>query len=62
VYELPVLATYLVPLLAGIKIEKLEVEVDHLVTYLSFFKMLDEELVPGISILREFIGKSEFSF
>jgi uridine kinase len=64
VYELPVLATYLVPLLAGIKIEKLEVEAqaDQLVTYLSFFKMLNEELVPGISILREFIGKSEFSF
>ncbi len=64
VYELPVLAAYLVPLLAGIKIEKPEVEAqaDQLVTYLSFFKMLNEELVPGISILREFIGKSEFSF
>jgi uridine kinase len=64
VYELPVLAAYLVPLLTGVKIEDLKEkeEMDHLVKFLSFFEMVNEERVPGISILREFIGKSEFSF
>lgn len=62
-YELPVLAGECLPLL-----EKLN---DHpefgktvfrLKILLTFFMPLDKEMVPGVSILREFIGQSEFSY
>jgi uridine kinase len=61
VYELPVLAKYVKPLL-DIEEESLAEKANNLFTFLSFFEQLDEELVPGTSILREFIGNSQFDY
>ncbi len=61
-YELPVLAKYVRPLLKDIDNEHLAEKVNYLNTFLAFFEPLEEELVPGTSILREFIGNSEFKY
>jgi uridine kinase len=63
IYELPVLAHHCKKLLSNIK-RSLEFssEIDRLLTLTSFFKPLDENKVPGISILREFIGNSDFDY
>lgn len=63
VYELPVLAKYAIPLLKDIGKDSLfAIEAERLKTFLSFFEVIDEELVRRISILREFIGGSEFNY
>ncbi len=63
VYEFPVLAKYVGPLLNDIKNESgFAVEAARLNRLLSFFEPLDENLVPGISILREFIGSSDLHY
>jgi len=63
VYELPVLAKYALPLLKEINSGlDLSVDVEKLIMLLSFFEVLDEVLVPRISILREFIGDSDFDY
>ncbi len=63
VYELPVLAKYVIPLLKEIdKNSPFGPEAERLKTFLSFFELIDEELVRRISILREFIGGSEFNY
>ncbi|MFH1853632.1 MAG: nucleoside kinase [Candidatus Neomarinimicrobiota bacterium] len=63
VYELPVLAKYVRPLLAELANgSATTVEAKRLETFLSFFEVLDEDLVPGISILREFIGGSDLRY
>jgi uridine kinase len=63
IYELPVLAGDVKPLLELIEEgNRFDDQIHRLKTLLSFFIPLEEEIVPGISILREFIGKSEFNY
>lgn len=63
VYELPVLANYALPLLREIDSRsEFAMEAERLKTLLSFFEVFDESWVPGISILREFIGDSDFDY
>ena len=63
VYELPVLAKYALPLLREIDSEsEFATEAERLKTLLSFFEVLNEASVPGISILKEFIGDSDFDY
>lgn len=63
VYELPVLAKYALPLLREIDSRsEFALEAERLMTLLSFFEVFDESWVPGISILREFIGDSDFDY
>ncbi|NQU68262.1 MAG: nucleoside kinase [Candidatus Marinimicrobia bacterium] len=63
IYELPVLAKIVLPLLNDVdeKFHLIE-QVNRVKLLLSFFLPLDENVVPGISLLREFIGKSEFDY
>jgi uridine kinase len=63
VYELPVLCSYVKPLLKAVN-ENGEIanKVLQLTCLLMFLEPLEERLVPGISILREFIGNSEFDY
>ncbi|MBC8479603.1 MAG: hypothetical protein H8D46_03985 [FCB group bacterium] len=63
VYELPVLCGTIKPLLQQISpsMENYHM-VEKLLTLTQMFKTLDEKYVPGISILREFIGGSEFNY
>lgn len=61
-YELPVLATYVKPLLAAVRQAPHEEEARRLETLVGFFEPLEEEIVPGVSILREFIGRSDFDY
>ena len=58
VYELPAIAKILKPVME----EMSESEAQRLFTLMSFFEEVDKEHVPGISILREFIGGSEFHY
>ncbi len=63
VFEFPVLAKYVLPLLVKIDNDSEHIsEARRLITFLSFFEQLDENLVPGISILREFIGDSDLEY
>ncbi|MBC8216038.1 MAG: nucleoside kinase [Candidatus Marinimicrobia bacterium] len=63
VYEIPVIGKYVCPLLKEMNTSSsLMKEAQRLKTLLSFFEPLDEEFVPGISILREFIGSSDFNY
>lgn len=60
IYEIPVLKKYAVPLLKEIGHDnKYYYEAKHLLDFLSFFKDIEsEELIPGVSLLKEFIGGS----
>ncbi len=63
IYELPVLAKIVLPLLNDVDENfHLIEQVNRVKLLLSFFLPLDENVVPGISLLREFIGKSEFDY
>ena len=63
VYELPVLAKYARPLLKDIKgDDNVKQLAERLDLFLSFFANLDEKYVPGISLLREYIGNSDFHY
>ncbi len=63
IYELPVLAKFARPLLQTVPYDSsVKTEAERLELLLSFFMNLDEDLVPGISILREFIGGSDFHY
>ncbi|MCR2033742.1 nucleoside kinase [Anaerofustis stercorihominis] len=59
-YEIPILKKYAYPLLQEIgRDEKYYYEARHLLDFLSFFRTIeDEEYIPGVSILKEFIGGS----
>jgi uridine kinase len=59
VYEMSVLRQYALPLLR--QAPKSTVR-DRLITLLSFFHRIPDKFVPGTSILREFIGKSYFTY
>ena len=58
VYELP----ENVKILKSVMEEMSEPEAQRLFTLMSFFEEVDKEHVPGISIRREFIGKSDFHY
>ncbi len=62
-YELPVLANECSPLLNELKKHpQLGETANRLSILLTFFHLLEENYVPGTSILREFIGESEFNY
>ncbi len=63
VYEFSVLSKICLPLLKSISpTSEVYEEARRLETLASFFEPLAGKTVPGISILREFIGNSEFSY
>lgn len=61
--ELGVLKPYAVPLLVAVP-ETCEehAEAYRLLKFLSYFKPIPENTIPGVSILREFVGGSNFSY
>lgn len=62
IYELSVLKQYAEPLLFGIKPEEPEyLEAKRLLKFLNYFQGIDSNMIPGNSILREFIGGSFFN-
>jgi len=62
-YELPVLKYYAEPLLRAVKPGRREyAEAARLLSFLENFVPIPPQYVPGISILREFIGESEFKY
>lgn len=61
IYELSVLKQYAEPLLFGIRPEEPEyLEAKRLLKFLNYFQGIDSVMIPGNSILREFIGGSLF--
>ena len=61
IYELAVLKQYAEPLLFGIRPEDPDyLEAKRLLKFLNYFQGIDSNLIPGNSILREFIGGSFF--
>ena len=57
IYELAVLKTYAEPLLFAIQREEPEYsEARRLIKFLDYFMGVSSELVPEMSIIREFIG------
>lgn len=62
-YELSVLKIYAEPLLKGVKpTDKGYNEASRLLTFLNNFSSMPSSFVHGQSILREFIGNSEFTY
>ena len=62
-YELSVLKYYADPLLRAVKPNKYEyAEAVRLLSFLENFTPIPPQYVPGTSILREFIGDSEFKY
>ena len=62
IYEPSVLKQYAEPLLFGIKPEEPEyLEAKRLLKFLNYFQGIDSNMIPGNSILREFIGGSFFN-
>jgi len=62
-YELPVLKYYADPLLRAVKPSRPEYcEAARLLSFLENFTPIPPQYVPGTSILREFIGDSEFKY
>jgi uridine kinase len=62
-YELSVLKYYADPLLRAVKPSQHEyAEASRLLTFLENFAPIPPQYVPGTSILREFIGGSEFKY
>ncbi|MDR2542862.1 MAG: nucleoside kinase [Treponema sp.] len=62
-YELSVLKYYADPLLRAVKPDKSEyAETSRLLSFLENFTPIPPQHVPGTSILREFIGGSEFKY
>jgi len=62
-YEFPVLAKYARPLLQQVTENSSAKQLaDKLDLFLSFFANLNEKYVPGISLLREYIGNSDFHY
>jgi len=63
VYEFPVLAKYVRPLLQNVNGDKQVTDLaKRLDLFLSFFSDLNEKYVPGTSLLREYIGGSDFKY
>jgi len=63
VYEFPALAKYVRPLLENVKGDEQVVNLaKRLDLFMSFFNNLDDKYVPGTSLLREYIGGSDFKY
>jgi len=63
IYELSVLRPYAMPILMGVpEYEPEYAEAIRLIKFLWFFKPINEEMIPGTSILREFVGGSKFRY
>jgi uridine kinase len=63
VYELAVLRPYAMPILMAVpEYEPEFAEAIRLVKFLWFFKPISDDMIPGTSILREFVGGSKFSY
>jgi len=63
IYELAVLRPYAVPILMEVPEHETEfAEASRLLKFLNFFKPISEDMIPGTSILREFVGGSKFSY
>ncbi len=62
-YEIPILKLYAEPLLRQVpETSEVFLEVHRLLKFLSYFIPISADDVPYTSILREFIGKSSFSY
>jgi uridine kinase len=62
-YEIAILKFYAEPLLRSVKPNEAEyAEASRLLSFLEYFAPISPQLVPGQSILREFIGGSEFKY
>jgi len=63
IYELSVLRPYAMPILTAVPEYETEyAEAIRLINFLQFFKPIKEEMIPGTSILREFVGGSRFRY
>ena len=63
IYELSVLRPYAMPILMAVpEYEPEYAEAIRLIKFLQFFKPIKEEMIPGTSILREFVGGSKFMY
>ena len=63
IYELSVLRPYAMPILLAVpEYEPEYAEAIRLIKFLRFFKPINEKMIPGTSILREFVGGSRFSY
>lgn len=63
IYELGILKPYAVPVLRDVpETEPEYAEARRLLKFLSYFKSIAPENIPGTSILREFVGGSQFSY
>jgi uridine kinase len=63
IYELSVLRPYAMPILMAVpEYEPEYAEAIRLIKFLGFFKPIKGEMIPGTSILREFVGGSKFSY
>jgi len=63
IYELSVLRPYAMPILLEVpEYEPEYAEAIRLIKFLRFFKPISAEMIPGTSILREFVGGSRFSY
>jgi uridine kinase len=63
IYELSVLRPYAMPILLGVpEYEPEYAEAIRLLKFLRFFKQISDDMIPGTSIIREFVGGSRFSY
>lgn len=63
IFELGVLKPYANFILKQVPETAVEyAEATRLIKFLSYFKFIPEEMIPGTSILREFVGGSKFSY
>ena len=61
--EMGVLKQYAIPILAAVPENCVEfAEAYRLLKFLTYFKMIPENNIPGTSILREFVGGSKFKY
>lgn len=63
IFELGILKPYAVPVLRAVpETEPEYAEARRLLKFLSYFKTIPAENIPGTSILREFVGGSQFNY
>jgi len=63
IYELSMLRPYAMPILLAVpEYEPEFAEAIRLIKFLWFFKPINDDMIPGTSILREFVGGSKFSY
>jgi uridine kinase len=63
IYELAVLRPYAMPILMAVpEYEPEFAEAIRLIKFLNFFKPISDDMIPGTSILREFVGGSKFVY